>query len=263
MEGGVCTEQSLLSPQFQRWAAMFNHAGMLHRKVWEWCFIAEALNTHGALRSNARGIGFAVGGEPLTSCFASFGAHVTATDLNPNAAEAAGWIETAQHASSRGQLNSIGLCAPEEFEKLVEFEYSDMNAVPDKFHDSFDFLWSSCALEHLGSIAHGERFIYESAKCLKPGGVAVHTTEYNVSSNGETLECADLSIFRRQDIERILDNLRSIGHQSSVNWDNGSAFNDFYVDIPPFTNIVHLKLRLGNFTVTSLGLVIVKGRPDK
>ena len=48
-------------------------------------------------------------------------------------------------------------------------------------------LWSSCSLEHLGSISHGIEFILNSLKCLKQHGVAVHTTEFNLSSNEETL----------------------------------------------------------------------------
>ena len=34
----------------------------------------------------------------------------------------------------------------------------------------------------------GLRFLEDSLDCLKPGGVAVHTTELNLSSNEETME---------------------------------------------------------------------------
>jgi hypothetical protein len=46
---------------------------------------------------------------------------------------------------------------------------------------TYDFIWSSCSLEHLGSLELGEQFIYNSLKHLKPGGVCPHD-EYNAQS---------------------------------------------------------------------------------
>ena len=40
---------------------------MLHRKMWEWLFIAEALRERGMLAAGRRGVGFGVGQEPLVS----------------------------------------------------------------------------------------------------------------------------------------------------------------------------------------------------
>ena len=51
-----------------------------------------------------------------------------------------------------------------------------MRDLPDDL-GSFDFIWSSCSFEHLGSLGEGERFVLEALRFLKPGGVAVHTTE--------------------------------------------------------------------------------------
>jgi len=52
----------------------------LRRKFWEWCIICQALNERGLLAPRKKGIGFAVGNEPLSSAFASFGCDVLASD---------------------------------------------------------------------------------------------------------------------------------------------------------------------------------------
>ena len=53
----------------------------LHRKIWEFCFIAQALDERGMLARGRRGLGFAVGTEPLPAMFASRGCAIVATDL--------------------------------------------------------------------------------------------------------------------------------------------------------------------------------------
>jgi len=56
------------------WDAMtFDSEGPVyrHRKMWEWCVIAHALESCGKLSPNMRGCGFAVGHEPLASLFES------------------------------------------------------------------------------------------------------------------------------------------------------------------------------------------------
>jgi hypothetical protein len=39
----------------------------MHRKLWEWCAIAQVLEERGMLTADRKGIGFAVGQEPLAS----------------------------------------------------------------------------------------------------------------------------------------------------------------------------------------------------
>jgi hypothetical protein len=59
---------------------------------------------------------------------------------------------------------------------------------------------SSCALEHLGTLDGGLDFIVRSAELHFPGGVAVHTTKFNVLSNNSTIEHGENVIYRRRDI---------------------------------------------------------------
>ena len=104
----------------------------------------------------------------------------------------------------------------------------------------------------------GAEFIYNSLKCLKNGGIAVHTTEFNVSSNTETWSSEDLYVFRKCDIETIIHECRQQGYNISINWNFGTSFTDYHVDVPPYNHNPHLKLKLGDYTVTSIGLIITK-----
>ena len=74
---------------------------------------------------------------------------------------------------------------------------------PDDIEPDFHFTWSSRYFEHLGSIDRGLAFIKEQMKCLRRGGVAVHTTEFNVGSNHETIDHEATVLFRRRDLQRL------------------------------------------------------------
>jgi 2-polyprenyl-3-methyl-5-hydroxy-6-metoxy-1,4-benzoquinol methylase len=258
MDSMLCTKRTLLSDEFQHWARLFMKTGKLHRKFWEWCFIAQALKEHDMLAPGRIGLGFGVGEEPLSSCFASFGASILATDLDLQNSSVAGWTKTSQHADNKGKLNKLGICPVWEFENLVEFEFANMNSIPKRYTGKFDFVWSSCSLEHLGSIEKGVTFILNSINCLKPGGVAVHTTEFNVSPNSDTIETGPTVLFRRKEIEDIIERVRSFGCRAHINWDHGDLPEDYYIDIPPYSHNPHLKLRISKYVVTSIGLVISK-----
>jgi hypothetical protein len=123
----------------------------------------------------------------------------------------------------------------------------------------FDFVWSLCALEHLGSLQAGIRFIAASLACLRPGGVAVHTTEYNVSSNDDTPESGATVVYRRRDVEALASELVAAGHLVRLNLHPGDGPLDRYYDVPPYRSSVQLKIELERHVVTSLGLLIRKG----
>ncbi|OPA80196.1 SAM-dependent methyltransferase [Paenibacillus selenitireducens] len=227
-----------------------------HRKLWEWCFIYEALRQRGALQPNKRGLGFGVGTEPLTAAFASHGCQITATDLDFEVAQAQGWVATNQHAVSLQELNGEHICDPAQFAKLVTFEYADMNHITPSYDGQFDFTWSSCSFEHLGSIELGTQFIVNQMKCLRPGGVAVHTTEFNLSSNEHTIDHNLTVLFRRRDIEQMVHRLRAEGYEIDVDFSLGIGPIESHVDVPPYSHHPHLRLQLGQFVTTSIALII-------
>jgi hypothetical protein len=209
------------------------------------------------LQPGRRGLGFGVGHEPLAALFASYGCSIVATDLQEEEARRTGWIDSQQHAGGLAILNQYGICDPASFQQLVCFRHVDMNVVPSDLR-GFDFTWSSCSFEHLGSIKKGLQFLENQMACLKPGGVAVHTTEFNLFSNRKTIHHGPLVLFRRRDIEKIAARLKTQGHSIDLDFDPGSSPADQYVDVPPYVHLPHLKLKLEDFTSTSIGLTIRK-----
>ncbi len=229
----------------------------LHRKIWEWSFIATALADNHMLKAGTTGLGFGVGKEPLVALFASLGSKILATDQSPEAAGAAGWSESNQFAHEPAAMNEKGLCDPEQFEKMVSFRTVDMTDIPKDLH-GFDFTWSSCAFEHLGTIQKGLRFVIEQMECLRPGGIAVHTTEFNVSSNGETIESGPTVLFRRNDLEELSKQLKNMTHRINLDFALGANEADLHIDRPPWSG-AHLRLDHDGYVITSFGLVIQKG----
>src|SRR3972149_9783492 len=80
---GLCRQAHLESEQWQEWARQLRQpAGVMNRKTWEFCYIAQALSERGLLKAGMRGLGFGVGQEPLAAFFAGRGCEIVATDLH-------------------------------------------------------------------------------------------------------------------------------------------------------------------------------------
>ncbi|MDA8270435.1 MAG: class I SAM-dependent methyltransferase [Actinomycetota bacterium] len=230
----------------------------VHRKIWEWAFIANALDENDMLRPGRTGLGFGVGKEPLVPLFASLGCHVVATDQSTDAAISAGWSGSNQFAGNLNSLNELGLCDQQLFESLVTFQTVDMREIPADLKD-FDFTWSSCALEHLGTIEEGIEFVLKQMACLRAGGIAVHTTEFNISSNRSTVDAGPTVLFRKGDLERLSRLVKNNGDAVKLDFTLGSTEADNHIDRPPWSG-AHLRLEHSGFVITSFGLVIRKGR---
>lgn len=264
LKSQVCRAAELESPDFRQWLAPMKEPFKYHRKLWEYCFIAQALAERGKLQPGIRGLGFAVGQEPLAAVFVTLGCEVVGTDLDPAAAatktDAGNWSGTGQHAASLGALNARGICPAEAFAARASFRPVDMNDVPDDL-TGFDFLWSSCAVEHVGSLDLSKRAVANMMKCLKPGGVAIHTTEFNVLSNEGTVETGWAVLWRQRDLEELAAGLRTASHRmAELDLTFGTTMPDVYVDEHPYKQHPHLKLRSeGNYIATSVGVIIEAG----
>jgi hypothetical protein len=268
----LCTAESLRSPALRTWAdrlrpmwASGEHDVrdvMLHRKMWEWLFIAEALRERGVLAPGRRGLGFGVGHEPLAALFAADGCDIVATDQPAAAARASGWSDSdTEWAAGAEQLNRDGLCDDQAFRDRVQFRAVDMLDIPRDLR-GFDFTWSSCALEHLGTLSAGADFVVAQMDCLAPGGVGVHTTEFLVSPGHDTVEAGGTVFYRRRDIEELVTRLRGLGHHIDVDFTEGTTPDDLHVDVPPYSDI-HLRTELSGYVTTSLALVVTKGTPTR
>jgi 2-polyprenyl-3-methyl-5-hydroxy-6-metoxy-1,4-benzoquinol methylase len=241
---------------FNYWCDEIKHPPMMHRKVWEWTYILQALSLSGMTSPGRKGVGFGVGKEPLVSALALRGCEVIATDLDEARAIDQGWATTGQHATDAESLNIREICPKERFAKNVSYRTVDMNRIPSDLVD-FDFVYSSCALEHLGSIKLGMQFVLNSLKCLAPGGIAVHTTEFNYTSNTDTIDNEATVLFRQADIETLAERIRQNSGELTLNFARGELPEDRHVDVPPYTS-THLRVQILQYATTSIGLIIRK-----
>ena len=230
---------------------------MANRKQWEHLATVQALRDLGCLVPGKRGLGFGVGREPLPALIAGMGAEVLATDL-PSGAGASGWSASGQHCDALEELHRPTACSREDFLRLVSYRPLDMTRIPDDLNGVFDFTWSSCALEHLGSLEAGLRFIIDQARCLKPGGWAAHTTEFNVLSDRETWSTGGTVAYRARDVQALAAACTRAGLVlAAVDLDAGDRPLDWAIDRWPYRPEPHLKLLAeGRFVLTSLLLLV-------
>ncbi|HEX3535496.1 MAG TPA: class I SAM-dependent methyltransferase [Stellaceae bacterium] len=263
----LCTQHDFDTDWLVFWCNELRTAPIYHRKIWELCFVAQVLFADGLLTPGRRGLGFGCGEEPLPSLFAKYGARVTATDLDSERPEAEVWRMTAQHAAAVETLRRADICPDRELLDNIEFVPVDMNAIPPEFERQFDFCWSTCALEHLGTLANGLAFIEKSVKTLKPYGLAVHTTEFTFN-DGETIDNHPIVLYQRRHFEELANRLRANGHEVvDFDFSPGSGVMDRFIDLPPFRDnaligpqhYAHLKLLFDSYTCTSIGIIIRAG----
>ena len=174
MDSKASTQADVESLWFRYWMNEIHSAPLPHRKLWEFAYILQNMYGMGVLEKGRQGIGFGCGEEPLPSYFASKCMYVTVTDLDPKQVAGRGWAESGQHTASIDSAFYPNLCGRASFDEHVELQYVDMNNIPAHLDDQYDFCWSVCALEHLGSIKQGLDFIENSLQTLKGGGSHSH-----------------------------------------------------------------------------------------
>ena len=272
----VCQEVHFRTSWYQRWdpllglaAGVYGHhrpngvspGGLIyHRKYWEWAAIAQALDERGMLCEGKCALGFAVGTEPLSSLFASRGVQVLATDLAVDDPGTKHWSGSNQHAAALDDLHYPHLIGNEAFRQRVTFRSIDMRKLPDLPRAQFDFVWSACALEHLGSLKAGLKFVHEATELLKPGGVGIHTTEFNVASLDRTLEDRQNVIYLRKHIEQLDADLRKNGRcLAEPDYFPGDGEHDRTYDLPPYyvSGRQHVKLKFCGHITTSIILLVL------
>jgi SAM-dependent methyltransferase len=260
----LCTQNDFATDWFLYWCRELHTAPYYHRKIWELCYVAQALFAAGQLSPGHRGIGFGCGEEPLPSLFAKYGVRVLATDLEAGRPEAEIWRLTDQHASTIETIRRPDICPDQRLLANIEFQPADMNVIPAEFDGQFDFCWSTCALEHLGNLANGLKFVENSLRTLKPGGTAVHTTEFTLNE-GETIDNHPIVLYQRQHFLELASRLQAKGYDvAEFDFSPGDGVMDRFVDLPPFSDNVliaphhyaHLKLLFDGYTCTSIGIII-------
>jgi len=258
-----CRQRDIESDWLGFWCSEIQCAVIYHRKVWEICYIAQAMYSHGMLVPGKNGLGFGCGSEPLPSLFAKYGVKILATDQDPADSQSAGWIESGQHTTSVERLRMANICPDPELRNTIDLRYVDMNKIPPDLDGRFDFCWSTCSLEHLGSIEHGLTFIERSLRTLKPGGVAVHTTEWNMNDEGDTVDYAQTVLFQKKHLMDVIGRIRRQGFLvAEPDFTHGEDLFDGITDLPPYgahgADVMHLRLSLSGYRCTSWGMIVQK-----
>lgn len=172
--------------------------GLRPRKIWEFAHIMQVIkenfppqhSNHIEYFGRYKALGFGVGREPISRWLGRMCYEVLATDNVDS-----GWGEGQIARCLRDVLTSVHDTHTWVFDN-VKFRDVDMNDIPSDIR-GFDFLWSCSSLEHIGGKAAGLRFISEAMKCLRPGGLAIHTTE--LATVPGTFDGPDLCLYNFDD----------------------------------------------------------------
>jgi hypothetical protein len=265
------TQSDMESDWVAHWLKELKIPRLFHRKLWEFGYVLQSIYEAGLMHEGARGLGFGCGIEPLPSYLASKGVKVTVTDLPPDDSRVKGWVNTAQHTTFLDRAFHADLVERGAFEENVELRFVDMNNIPSDLL-GFDFCWSICALEHVGSIQQGLAFIENSLDTLRPGGVSVHTTEFNFLNDEETIDNWGTVLFQKRHFSALAEKLKSQGHHvAALDFDVGRKPMDRFIDLPPWSHDAteyqrniwsgdeqHIKLAVDGFACTCFGVIVRK-----
>jgi hypothetical protein len=242
--GGFCHYEAMLRQPVYDCASAIQQEWCCHRKLWEFAVVKEAFEVAGVIGPGRRGLAFGVGLDPLVAYFASKGCEIVASDYGQP-----WWPDWKQ------RLNDRGICPPEEFDRLVSCREVDMNWIPSDL-TGFDFCWSCCSLDRLGSILLGRRFLHHQHKTLKTGAVFCHTGEYNLSSDWSTIDNAGTVVWTWWDVSQTVSTLRDEGCECRFDFRTGTHPLDLAVDA---SGEAHIRLMIQHVMSTSFAIVGRKG----
>ena len=151
-------------------------------------------------------------------------------------------------------LSNPGICDA-GFSDLVSYRTVDMNAVPNDL-SGFDFCWSACCFEHLGSLRRAAEFVIESVEAVSRPAASPFTppssTCRRTPRRSDRLDC--------RSIDTTISPLSSPSSNSvaPLTIAPDAHVLDHFVDLPPDHGDLYPKLELAGYATTSVGLVITK-----
>lgn len=171
--GKLCDATDWFDPDFERIIrSELEEQPRFHRKQWEFAQIFRALQALGFLNAKSHGLSMGGGQERLLYAVARRVGHLTVTDLyEPDSA----W----DGARTDNPDRALKAAAPFAVDpSRLAARRMDMRAL--EFGDaSFDFCYSSCAMEHIGEDDDFLAHLTEVRRVLKDDGVYVLTTEFH------------------------------------------------------------------------------------
>jgi hypothetical protein len=246
----LCTAAQFSEAAFAEIAGAMTLAPRLHRSNWETVWIVSVLAGHGCVAPGKRALGLGVRRERIAALLASRAVSVHAIRL----AETAEPNLSQQHAML--QLFYPGIIPIDDFDVMVSMEDGVALDPARGLAAEYDGVWSMGVVQRLGSIAAAGDFIRRSLDALRPGGVAAHTLDLNLSSEADGSGVAGQLAFHRADLDALVLRLVRDGYEVlPINLYPGHDAADAVIDAPPF-GLPHLKVLAGLETVGSFGLAI-------
>jgi ubiquinone/menaquinone biosynthesis C-methylase UbiE len=165
-----------------------------HRKQWEFAMIFLALKKLGFLNANMTGLSLGGGNERVLYSIAQHVNKLIVTDLYD---EDTTW----DCAKTKDPDEYIKVSKPFDVDdSKIEALRMDMRYL-DFEDNTFDFCYSSCAIEHIGDFEDFVRHLNEVYRVLKEDGVYVFTTELNFA--GDTIKDENNFIFSSSFLNKI------------------------------------------------------------
>lgn len=140
-----------------------------HRKLWELAWLAQRFDDMGLAGGEFLGLG--VGHEPLIFHLTHLSRSVVATDLYSSGTA---WQEARLAAETVYESSPF----PYQRDRLT-VRNMDMRRL-EFAADSFDAVWSCSSVEHVQTLPQFVQIFREIHRVLRPGGVALVTTEFSL-----------------------------------------------------------------------------------
>lgn len=216
-----------------------------HRKIWEFNQALYGLRRLRRLAPAATALGIGCGHEELMYFLANRIARVVATDLYEGGfLGGEGEADVLQHPAKY---------APFRFRE-DHLEVRQMNALALQFEaGSLDFVFCLSSLEHFGSEADKLTALREMQRVLKPGGVAVLTTEVVLNRLGRGSQ-----YFQRETLTRLVGEAGlTIDAPVDFGVEQEYAARPLALPMDAFA-VPHVVLRNFNTIYTSIALFLMK-----
>jgi ubiquinone/menaquinone biosynthesis C-methylase UbiE len=234
-----------------------------HRKQWEFAMIFLALKKLGCLNENMTGLSLGGGNERVLYSIAQHVNKLIVTDLYD---EDTTW----DCAKTKDPDEYIKASKPFEVD-LSKIKALRMDMRNLDFEDNtFDFCYSSCAIEHIGDFNDFVQHLDEVYRVLKEDGVYVFTTELKIGS--ETIKDENNFIFSSSYLKDIFKNIKltpdidadvNLAHHEINTPLPSNVKNLCYNNDASFThgmmkNYPHVVLLRGKYPFTSIQFVMRK-----
>lgn len=235
----------------------------LHRKQWEFAMIFLTLKKLGLLKSDKMGLSLGGGNERVLYSIARHIKKLVVTDLYDDHTS---W--DCARTSDPNEFIRTSKPFPIDDEKIqalrMDMRYLDFD------DSSFDFCYSSCAIEHIGEDKDFIQHFNEVNRVLKNGGIYVLTTELQFGE--QIIPDSNNYVFTRKYLSELISesNLEPVSDvnvelsRNEINYPFPSnienvAFNgENSISEKIFSHFPHTILLRGNLPFTSVLLILKK-----